>query len=118
VTEDKEQETPKDEQRSTASSSGSQPSSDEESLTPPSSVRRPLWSTQTLRDAQEHVEAPKSTFKESRPSRKFPNYLALLSSIINVEPSSFEEAADQQVWRDAMVEDYNSIVKNDVWDIV
>jgi hypothetical protein len=118
VTEDEEQEALKDEQRSTTSSSGSQPSGDEEELAPPSSVRRPRWFTQTLRDAQEHVEAPKSTFRESRPPRKFPNYLALMSSIIDVEPSSFEEATDQQVWRDAMVEEYNSIMKNDVWDIV
>jgi hypothetical protein len=58
-------------------------------LAPSSSVRRPRWFEQTLKDAQEHVEAPKSTFKESRPPRKFPNYMALMSSIIDVEPSSF-----------------------------
>jgi hypothetical protein len=48
----------------------------------------------------------------------FPNYMALMSSIIDVEPSSFEEATDQQVWRDSMVEEYTSIMRNDVWDIV
>jgi hypothetical protein len=41
-----------------------------------------------------------------------------MSSIINVEPSSFEEATGQQVWQDAMMEEYNSIMKNDVWEIV
>ena len=40
------------------------------------------------------------------------------SSIIDVEPSSFEEAADQQIWQDVMVEEYTSIMRNDVWDIV
>jgi hypothetical protein len=44
--------------------------------------------------------------------------MALMSSIIDSEPSSFQEATDQQVWRDAMVEEYTSIMKNDVWDIV
>jgi hypothetical protein len=44
--------------------------------------------------------------------------MALMSSIIDVEPSSFEEATDQQVWQDAMVEEYTSIMRNDVWDIV
>jgi hypothetical protein len=44
--------------------------------------------------------------------------MALMSSIIDVEPSNFEEATDQQVWWDAMVEEYTSIMRNDVWDIV
>jgi hypothetical protein len=63
-------------------------------------------------------EAPRSTARERRPPRKFPNYMVLMSSIIDVEPSNFEEAANQQVWRDAMVEEYTSIMRNDVWDIV
>jgi hypothetical protein len=45
-----------------------------------------------LRDAQEYVEAPKSTFRESIPPKKFPNYMALMSNIIDFEPSSFQEA--------------------------
>jgi hypothetical protein len=44
--------------------------------------------------------------------------MALMSNILDSEPSSFQEAADQQVWWDAMVEEYTSIMKNDVWDIV
>jgi hypothetical protein len=66
---------------------------------------------QTLRNAKEHIEAPRSTFRESRPLKKFLNYMALLSCIIDSKASSFEEAIDQQVWRNAMV-------KDDVWDIV
>jgi hypothetical protein len=34
------------------------------------------------------------------------------------EPSNFEEATNQQVWRDAMMEEHNSIMRNDVWEIV
>jgi hypothetical protein len=41
-----------------------------------------------------------------------------MSSIIDSEPSSFEKAASQQVWKDAMMEEYQSIMKNDVWDMV
>ena len=44
--------------------------------------------------------------------------MALLSDIIDVEPSSFEEAVEKQVWKDAMQEEYQSIMKNDVWDVV
>jgi hypothetical protein len=41
-----------------------------------------------------------------------------MSNILDSEPSSFQEATNQQVWRDAMVEDYTSIMKNDVRGIV
>jgi hypothetical protein len=34
--------------------------------------------------------------------------MALMTSIIDSKLSSFEEAANQQVWRDAMVEEHNS----------
>jgi hypothetical protein len=44
--------------------------------------------------------------------------MALMSNIIDSELSSYQEATDQQVWWDAMVEEYTSIMKNDVWDIV
>jgi hypothetical protein len=48
----------------------------------------------TLRDAQEYVEAPKSTFRESKPMKKFPDYMALMSSIIDFKPSSFQKEID------------------------
>lgn len=34
------------------------------------------------------------------------------------EPSSFQEATHHQVWVDAMVEEYNSIMTIDVWAVV
>jgi len=37
-----------------------------------------------------------------------------MSTIINNEPSSFGEAMKHQVWKDAMHEEYESIMKNDV----
>jgi hypothetical protein len=41
-----------------------------------------------------------------------------MRSISNVEPSSFEEEDKLQVWKDAMLEEYSYILKNNVWDIV
>jgi hypothetical protein len=38
----------------------------------------------------------------------------MVSSIRESEPSTFEEATGRQVWRDAMMEEYSSIMKNDV----
>ena len=42
----------------------------------------------------------------------------MLSDIIDVEPTSYEEATKKKEWKDAMVEEYHSIVKNDVWDVI
>jgi hypothetical protein len=39
-----------------------------------------------------------------------------MSNISDVEPSSFEEVDKLQVWKDAMLEEYRSIIKNNVWD--
>jgi hypothetical protein len=41
-----------------------------------------------------------------------------MSHIIDSEPSSYEEASSQPIWRDVVMEEYQSIMKNDVWDIV
>jgi hypothetical protein len=41
-----------------------------------------------------------------------------MSHIIDIEPSCHGEATGQQVWQDAMTEEFQSIMKNDVWDIV
>ena len=41
-----------------------------------------------------------------------------MSQLIGVEPSTHKEAASQQVWIDAMIEEYSSIMKNDVWEVV
>ena len=41
-----------------------------------------------------------------------------MNYISDSEPSSFEEAVGSQVWKDAMMEEYQYIIKNDVWDIV
>ena len=44
--------------------------------------------------------------------------MALMTELINSEPSSFEEAAQHDVWQEAMVEEYDSIMKNQVWEVV
>jgi hypothetical protein len=41
-----------------------------------------------------------------------------MSHIIHTEPSCHGEVAGHQVWQDSMTKEYQSIMKNDVWDIV
>jgi hypothetical protein len=44
----------------------------------------------------------------------FSSYMALMSSIIDSEPSTIEVAAEKHEWKDVMMEEYQSIMKNDV----
>eukprot|EP00253_Pinus_taeda_P026430 PITA_26430 len=41
-----------------------------------------------------------------------------MSTIIQNELLSFTDVVKHQVWKDAMIEEYESIMKNDVWDVV
>ena len=82
-----------------------------------SGKRKPKWLQDTLRDV-DTVGPPKRATRESVLPEKFCSYIAMVTDIIESEPSSYEEAASQQVWREAMVEEYSSIMKNDVWEVV
>jgi hypothetical protein len=64
------------------------------------------------------VGNPKQAVRESKPPERFCSYITMVSSIQESEPSTFEEATSRQVWRDAMMEEYNSIMKNDVREVV
>ena len=44
--------------------------------------------------------------------------MALMRKFIVTEPSSFEEVAQEPTWVDAMVEEYDSIIRNSAWEIV
>ncbi len=44
--------------------------------------------------------------------------MALAGECVETKPSSFEEVVQQPIWVDAMVEEYDSIVRNSVWDVV
>jgi hypothetical protein len=41
-----------------------------------------------------------------------------LNHAIDLEPSTFDEAAKHKVWKYAMLEEYEPILKNDVWEVV
>ena len=44
--------------------------------------------------------------------------MALAKECIETEPSSFQKAVQPPIWVYAMVEEYDSIVRNSVWDAV
>jgi hypothetical protein len=89
----------------------------ERTLEEPPAKRKPGWLKEKVQEA-ERIAAPKGTFRERKRPHRFGGYVTLMSSISDAEPSSFEEANKLQVWKDAMLEEYRSIIKNNVWDIV
>ena len=56
--------------------------------------------------------------REWKRTRPYSSYVALLCDFIDKEPSNYEEAIKKKELKDAMIEEYQSIMKNDVWDVV
>ncbi|XP_059068350.1 uncharacterized protein LOC131858893 [Cryptomeria japonica] len=67
-----------------------------DSIAGPSNVsfdkKIPLWAIHTMQGAEKY-SAPRGTFRESKRPHKFVGYVALMSHIIESEPSSFEVAS-------------------------
>ena len=79
--------------------------------------KRPAWARQTLEEAKGH-KSPQGATRESKRPKRFSSYLSAMTHIIDSEPICHGEASGEQVWKDAMTEEYQSILKNDVWDVV
>jgi hypothetical protein len=87
-------------------------------VTPSSRRRCTKWVDQLIKEARERVEAPTSIFRKRKPPQRYIGCLALMTELIDSNPSSYKEASSQQVWPDAMAKEYSSIMCNDVWEIV
>jgi hypothetical protein len=70
-----------------------------------------------LKETEKH-SAPKGTFREIKKPDKYSCLIANLNIVVDLEPSTFVEASKHQVWKDAMNEEYDSILKNDVWTVI
>ena len=68
---------------------------------------------QILRDAKNFIGTPRNGKRQHRPHDR---YQALVAQV--EEPSSFQEVVKHQVWVDSMIEEYASIMTNDVWEVV
>jgi hypothetical protein len=79
--------------------------------------KMPAWARQTLQEAEGHT-SPQGTTIERKILKRFSSYLSAMSHIIDSEPSCHAKASGEKVWKDAMIEEYQYILKNDVWDIV
>ena len=71
-----------------------------------------------MHDARENLEAPTSQRKQRRSPNRYTGYMSLMSESVEIEPSSFEESMQQPLWFYVMVEEYGSIIRNSVWEVV
>jgi hypothetical protein len=69
-------------------------------------------------DVAQNIGSLISQRRQIQSPERFAGYMALMRKCIVTEPSSFQEAVQDPAWVDAMVGEYDSIVKNSVWEIV
>jgi hypothetical protein len=83
----------------------------------PKTKIQPAWLEATFQDA-ERLKVPEGTLRKSKKPKRFSSYEAYMTNLIDEEPTTFEEAVQKGQWKEAMTEEHQSIMKNDVWEIV
>ena len=79
--------------------------------------RKLAWVREIIQGVERYGASEENHRKRKR-TKSFSGYVALLCDFIDKEPSNYEEAAERKEWKDAMIEEYQLIMKNDVWDVV
>ena len=75
------------------------------------------WFSDIIQDAERHG-SPLGSSRERKRTGIYLGYLSHMSHVSASKPSTYEEDAKKQVWKDSMVEEYKSIMKNDMWEVV
>jgi hypothetical protein len=92
-----------------------------ESQEPPqmtiSHKKKPIWARELIQDGGKYA-VTEGTMRQVKKPKPFSSYMALMCDLLEKEPTCFEEAIQKKEWADAMTEEYQSIIKNDVWEIV
>ena len=71
-----------------------------------------------VQDARENVRSLSYFHRKRSSPNQYTGYMTLMIKLVETEPSSFKEAIEKPVWVDARVEEYESIVKNSVWEVI
>jgi hypothetical protein len=79
--------------------------------------RKPAWARELIQDGEKYAIPQGATRHVKRP-KPFSSYTALMCDLLEEEPTCFEEAIQRKEWADAMTEEYQSIMNNEVWEIV
>jgi hypothetical protein len=78
---------------------------------------KPTWARELIQYGEKYG-APEGTMRQSKKPMSFSSYMTLMSDLIEKEPTCFEKTIQKKEWVDAMTEEYQSIIKNDAWEIV
>jgi hypothetical protein len=79
--------------------------------------RKPAWEREIIQYGEKYV-VPEGTSRQVKRPNPFSNYMDLICDLQDEEPTCSEEAIQRKEWEDAMIEEYQSIMKNKVWEIV
>jgi hypothetical protein len=79
--------------------------------------RKPAWARELIQDGEKYG-VPQGTTRQVKRPKPFFSYTALMCDLLEEEPTCFEEAIQKKEWADAMTKEYQSIMKNEVWEIV
>jgi hypothetical protein len=79
--------------------------------------RKPAWARELIQDGEKYG-VPQGTTRQVKRPKPFSSYTTLMCDLLEKEPTWFEQAIQMKEWADAMTEEYQSIIKNDVWKIV
>ena len=79
--------------------------------------RKPAWAREIIQEEERYGAHEGSTRIRNNP-KPFSSYVALMCDLVDQEPTNYEEAVQKKEWVEAMTEEYQSIMKNYVWDIV
>jgi hypothetical protein len=79
--------------------------------------RKPAWARELIQDGEKYG-VPQGTTRLVKRPKPFSSYTALMCDLLEEEPTCFEEVIQRKEWADAMTEEYQSIMKNKVWEIV
>jgi hypothetical protein len=66
----------------------------------------------------ERIKVPEGTSRKSKRPERFSSYVAYMTKLLDEEPTTFEEDVQKGQWKEAMAEEHQSIMKNEVWEIV
>ena len=75
--------------------------------------RKSAWVREIIQEAKRYG-APKGSTRTNKRSNPYSSYVALMCDLVDQEPANYDEATQKKEWVEAMIEEYQSIMKNDV----
>jgi hypothetical protein len=79
--------------------------------------RKPSWARELIQYGEKYG-VPEGTLRHVKIPKPFSSYMTLMCDLLDEEPTCFEEVIQKKEWADAMTEEYQSIIKKNVWEIV